>query len=60
MINELIAQGKTKEEIITIYMEQYGVPRNHAESVYAIETGAIDGDVIVGDEVPDDNNPIAT
>lgn len=45
MIKELIAQGKTKEEIIKIYIEK-GFARSHAESIYAIETGKIDGDVI--------------
>lgn len=55
MIKELIAQGKTKEEIIKIYIEK-GFARSHAESIYAIETGKIDGDVIeaTDDEATDD------
>jgi len=52
MIKELIAQGKTKEEIIKIYIEK-GFARSHAESIYAIETGEIDGDMIgVSDDEP--------
>lgn len=53
MIKELIAQGKTKEEIIAIYMEQ-GNPRSLAEFIYAIETGEIDGDVISVDPATDE------
>lgn len=45
MIKELIAQGKSREEIINIYIEK-GFARSHAEFIYAIETGEIDGDVI--------------
>lgn len=55
MIRELIAQGKTKEEIIAIYVQQ-GFARSHAEFIYAIETGEIDGDVIEADEAETNAN----
>lgn len=48
MIKELIAQGKTKDEIIAIYIER-GFARSHAEFIYAIETGAIDGDIVTAE-----------
>lgn len=59
MIKELLDRGLTEDEIIKIYVQQLGFTESAARELYAIETGAINGDVIVGDEVPDDNNPIA-
>lgn len=55
MIKELIAQGKSKEEIIELYIGQ-GFARSIAEFIYAIENGEIDGDVIeaTDDEVSTD------
>lgn len=58
MILELIAQGLSREEIITIYIEQLGFTQSAAEFIYAIETGEIAGDVITVDEgAPDEPTP---
>jgi hypothetical protein len=56
MIQELLAQGLTKEEIIAIYVEQLGFTQGEAEMVFAIETGEIDGD-LVAVEGPDERQP---
>ena len=49
MIQELIAQGMSREDILDLY-EESGTPRHLAEFIYALETGEIQGDVIVEDE----------
>jgi len=53
MIKELLDRGLTEEEIIKIYVEQFGYTELAARELYAIETGEIDGDMIgVSDDEP--------
>lgn len=55
VIKELIAQGFDRETVIQKVMQALQVVRSEAEHMYAIETGAIDGDLIQVDEDGDED-----
>jgi hypothetical protein len=49
VIKQLIAEGKTRDEVIAEAARRLGVDEAEARLIYAIETGAIAGDVIAVD-----------
>ena len=57
MILELLDLGLSKEQIVTIYIEQLNFIRSEAEFAVAIELGETIGDVIVVDEFGNEGPP---
>lgn len=56
-IRKLIAAGITREEIIQMHIDKFGMTRERAEFVVAIDLGEVTGDVIAlneGDDVNQD------
>jgi hypothetical protein len=56
MIQELLDMGWDKERIISSYV-QSGMSKGDAQYIYAIETGEIEGDIIVVDENGNETTP---
>lgn len=54
-IKEMIAAGVTREEIIQMHMERFGMTREYAEFVVAMDLEEVTGDVIVLNEGEDVN-----
>lgn len=56
MIQELIALGWDRQRIIDAYV-QSGMTEVEAEFIYAIETGEVEGDIVVVDEDGNETTP---